>query len=136
MPADSLTVVVLANTNGPWAAASPTTSRAPRSASGSSAPPEKLADLPTTAAERARFAGTYPSRCRMGRCCYSAFPSATGKGRVAGEGQPEIPLRYQGNSVFGADFDPSLRLTFAPGTPTPKVTLVQSVATIDGPRVP
>ena len=29
----------------------------------------------------------------------------------------------------------SLRLTFAPGTPAPKVTLVQGGATIDGPRV-
>lgn len=58
-----------------------------------------------------------------------------GKVMTQAEGQPEIPLRHQGNGVFGADFDRSLRLTFAPGAPSPKVTLVQGGATIDGPRV-
>jgi hypothetical protein len=59
-----------------------------------------------------------------------------GKLLAQGDGQNEIPLRYQGNSVFGASFDPSLRLTFAPGTPAPKIVLLQGGATIDGPREP
>ena len=135
-PADSLTVVVLANTNGPWA--DRIADNVARAALGVRlvAPPAKLADLPTTAAERARFAGTYRLALPSGQTLLLRVFERDGKVVTQAEGQPEVPLRYQGNSVFGADFDPSLRLTFAPGTPTPKVTLVQGGATIDGPRVP
>jgi D-alanyl-D-alanine carboxypeptidase len=48
--------------------------------------------------------------------------------RALGTGRVVKPASY-------ASFDRSVRLTFAPGTPTPKVTLLQGGATIDGPRV-
>ena len=136
VPSDSLIVVVLANTNGPWA--DRVAHNVARAALGVPlvAPPAKLADLPTTAAERARFAGSYRLALPTGQTLVLKVFERDGKVISQAEGQPEIPLRHQGNSVFGADFDPSLRLTFAPGTPAPKVTLVQGGATIDGPRVP
>jgi CubicO group peptidase (beta-lactamase class C family) len=134
-PADSLTVVVLVNTNGPWA--DRIANKIARAALGARlvAPPAKLADLPTTAADRARFAGTYRLALPDGRTLDLRVFERDGKVMTQAEGQPEIALRHQGNSVFGADFDPSLRITFAPGSPAPKVTLVQGGATIDGPRV-
>ena len=135
-PDDTLSVVVLTNTNGPWA--DRVADNIARAALGIPlvAPPARLVDLPTTAEERARFAGTYRLALPDGRTLELRIFERDGKMLAQGEGQPEISLRYQGNSVFGAAFDPSLRLTFTPGTPTPKVVLFQGGATIDGPRVP
>ena len=133
-PADTLSIAVLANTNGPWA--DRVANNIARAALGVPlvAGPAKLADLPTTAEERARFAGTYRLALPNGRTLELRVFERDGKLMAQGDGQNETPLRYQGNSVFGASFDPSMRLTFAPGTPAPKVILVQGGATIDGPR--
>ena len=135
-PSDTLSIAVLVNTNGPWA--DRVADNIARAALGLPlvAPPKPLADLPTTAEERARFAGTYRLALPDGRAIMLRVFERDGKVMSQGEGQGEIPLRYQGNSTFGASFDPSLRLIFAPGNPTPKVTLLQGGATIDGPRVP
>jgi hypothetical protein len=93
-------------------------------------------DLATTADERARIAGTYRLALPNGRTLELRVFERDGKVLAQGQDQPEIPLRYQGNSTFGASFDASMRLTFAPGKPAPKVTLRQGGATIDGPRIP
>jgi hypothetical protein len=135
-PSDTLSIAVLANTNGPWA--DRVANNIARAALGAPlvAPPARLVDLPTTAEERARMVGTYSLALPNGRTLNLRVFERDGKLLAQGEGQGETPLRYQGNSTFGASFDPSLRLTFAPGTPAPRVTLLQGGATIDGPRVP
>ena len=135
-PSDTLSIAVLANTNGPWA--DRVANNIARAALGAPlvAPPARLVDLPTTAEERARLAGTYSLALPNGRTLNLRVFERDGKLLAQGDGQGEIPLRYQGNSTFGASFDPSMRLTFAPGTPAPKLTLLQGGAPIDGPRVP
>ena len=135
-PADTLSIAVLGNTNGPWV--DRVAANVARAALGVPlvAPPPKLVDLATTAEDRARIAGTYRLVLPSGRTLELRVFERDGKVVSQGTGQPEIPLRHQGNGVFGASFDPSMRITFAPGTPAPKLTLVQGGATIDGPRVP
>lgn len=135
-PADTLSIAVLVNTNGPWA--DRIANNIARAALGVPlvSTPAKLVDLPTTAEERARFAGTYRLVLANGRTLNLRVFERDGKLITQADGQGETPLRYQGNSTFGASFDPSMRLTFAPGNPTPKVTLMQGGGTIDGPRVP
>ena len=121
-------------TDGPWADRIPT-----RRARGMGlrrvAAAGEARDLATTAADRARFAGTCRLALPDGQTLDRGVVERGGKVMTQAEGQPEIQIRHQGNGVFGADFDPSLRLTFAPGTPTPKITLVQGGATIEGLRV-
>jgi CubicO group peptidase (beta-lactamase class C family) len=134
-PADTLSIAVLGNTNGPWV--DRVADNIARAALGVRLvpPPPKLVDLPTTAEQRARFPGTYRLVLPNGRTLELRIFERDGKLLGQGTGQPEIPLRYQGNDTFGASFDRSMRLTFAPGTPAPKITLVQGGATIDGPRI-
>jgi D-alanyl-D-alanine carboxypeptidase len=134
-PADTLSIAVLGNTNGPWV--DRIANNIARAALGLplTASPPRLLDLATTAEERARFAGTYSLKLPNGRTLTLRVFERDGKLLAQGDGQNEIPLRYQGNSTFGASFDRSMRLTFAPGTPSPKLTLLQGGATIEGPRV-
>jgi D-alanyl-D-alanine carboxypeptidase len=135
-PSDTLSIAVLGNTNGPWVdRVADNIARAALGVPLVPAPP-KLLDLATTAEERARFAGTYRLALPNGQTLELRVFERDGKVMAQGTGQPEIPLRYQGNSTFGASFDRSLRLTFAPGNPSPKLTLLQGGATIDGPRIP
>jgi D-alanyl-D-alanine carboxypeptidase len=135
-PSDTLSIAVLANTNGPWA--DRVANNLARAALGMPlvAPPPRLLDLTTTAEERARFAGAYRLVLPNGSPLELRVFERDGKVFAQGTGQPEIPLRYQGNSTFGASFDRTMRITFAPGTPAPKITLVQGGATIEGPRIP
>jgi CubicO group peptidase (beta-lactamase class C family) len=134
-PLDTLSVVVLANTVTQLTGR--VASNIARAALGAplSAGPPPLADLPATAEERARFAGTYGLKMPNGQVRMFRVFERDGKLISQAEGQGEIPLLYQGNNVFGASFDRSVRITFAPGTPSPKLTLVQGGATIDAPRV-
>jgi CubicO group peptidase (beta-lactamase class C family) len=136
IPSDTLTVAVLANTNGPWA--DRVASNIARAALGVPlvASPPRLVDLPTTAELRARIAGTYRLALPNGRTLELRVFERDGKVLSQGTGQQEIPLRHQGNDTFGASFDPSLRIIFAPGTPAPKITLRQGGGTFDGPRIP
>jgi D-alanyl-D-alanine carboxypeptidase len=135
-PADTLSIAVLANTNGPWAdRVANNIARAALGVPLRPSPP-RLVDLPTTAEERARFAGTYRLPLPNGRTLDLRVFEREGKLISQGEGQPEIPLLYQGNSTFGTTFDRSMRLTFAAGTPSPKITLLQGGGTIEGPRIP
>lgn len=134
-PADTLSIAVLGNTNGPWVdRVADNIARAALGVRLVPTPP-KLLDLATTAEERARFAGTYRLSLPNGSILELRIFERDGKVMAQGTGQPEIPLRYQGNSTFGAPFDRSLRITFAPGNPAPKLTLLQGGATIDGPRI-
>ena len=134
-PSDTLSIAVLGNTNGPWV--NRVADNIARAALGAplTAPPPPLADRPTTAEERARFAGTYQLKLPSGQTLAFRVFERDGKLISQGEGQGEIPLLYQGNSVFGASFDRSVRITFASGTPSPKLTLVQGGATMEAPRV-
>jgi D-alanyl-D-alanine carboxypeptidase len=135
-PAETLSVAVLANTNGPWA--DRVANNIARAALGIPLVPSppRLANLPTTADERARFGGNYRLALPNGRTLNLRIFEREGQLWMQGEGQPEVPLRYQGHSSFGASFDRSLRLTFAPGTPSPKITLLQGGATSEGLRIP
>jgi CubicO group peptidase (beta-lactamase class C family) len=133
-PSDTLSIAVLTNTLTPLT--SRVASNIARAAFGVplTAGPPPLADRPTTAEERARFAGTYQLKLPNGSTLAFRVFERDGKLVSQGEGQGEIPLLYQGNSVFGASFDPSVRITFAPGVPSPKLTLVQGGATMEAPR--
>lgn len=134
-PSDTLSIAVLGNTNGPWV--DRVANNIARAAFGVplNAPPAPLADRPTTAAERARFAGTYQLKLPNGQTIAIRVFDRDGKLMAHGEGQGEFPLLHQGNGTFGAAFDPSLRMTFASGSPSPKFTLVQGGATMEAPRV-
>ncbi|MFN2399370.1 MAG: serine hydrolase domain-containing protein [Gemmatimonadaceae bacterium] len=133
-PAESISIAVLANTNGPWVdRVADNIARAALGVRLVPAPP-KLRDLATTAEERARFSGTYRLVLPNGPLELRVFEQ-DGKLMMQATGQPEFPLRYQGNGSFGAVFDPSFRLTFGAGTPAPKLTLLQGGVTFDGPRV-
>src|SRR5688572_6939892 len=135
-PSDTLTIAVLANTNGP--SANRVAKHIARAALGVPlvAAPGKLVDLPTTAGLRARIAGTYRVTLPNGRTLDLRVFERGGEMLAQGTGQQEFPLRYQGADTFGATFDPSFRVTFAPGSPAPKITLQQGGGTLDGPRIP
>ena len=135
-PADTLSIAVLGNTNGAWV--DRVAANIARAALGVPlvAPPPKLVDLATTAEERARIAGTYRLALPNGRPLELRVFERDGKVVAQGTGQPEITLRHQGNGVFGASFDPSMRITFASGTPAPKLLMAQGGATFEGPRIP
>ena len=135
-PSDTLSIAVLGNTNGPWV--DRVANNIARAAFGVRliAPSAPLADRPTTAAERARVAGTYQLKLPNGQTIAIRVFERDGKLMAHGEGQGEFPLLHQGNGTFGAAFDPSLRMTFAPGSPSPKFTLVQGGATMEAPRIP
>jgi len=133
-PVEAISIAVLGNTNGPWVdRIADNIARAALGVKLVPAPP-KLRDLATNAEDRARFSGKYRLALPSGPLELRVF-EREGKLMMQGAGQPEIPLLYQGNSSFGASFDPSLRLTFAVGTPAPKLTLSQGGGTFDGPRV-
>ena len=134
-PAESISIAVLGNTNGAWVdRVADNIARAALGLKLVPAPP-KLRDLATSAEERARFSGKYRVALPSGPLELRVFEKE-GKLMMQVAGQPEIPLRYQGNSTFGASFDPGLRLTFAAGTPAPKLTFSQRGLSFEGPRVP
>ncbi len=132
-PADSLTVTVLTNAGG----------RGPgqllrniaRVALGLSLPNE-AARVTLTPAERARYAGRYEIHLPNG----SVLPMRVWSGASAvltqATGQSVIELIALGNHVFGAAFDPALRITFhVEGDHTTGFTLLQGGATMEAPRV-
>ena len=135
-PDDSLSVAVLGNTNGPLV--DRVTDNIARAALGLKmvAPPAPPRDLATTAEQRARYIGTYRLKLPNDQSLDLRIFERDGKLISQATGQGEFGLLFQGNDVFAATFDPTARLTFAPGAPSPRVTLVQDGATMIGERVP
>lgn len=116
-PADSTIVVVLLNTNTDAGAVA---ARAAHIALG--VEPDDPKDLPTAAAERARLAGTYTvEQIKLEVRIYEDG----GMLMAQGAGQPSFRLLSQGNDVFLADFDRSVRLVFEEGDPAPAFVLHQ-----------
>ena len=136
-PDDSLSVVVLGNTNGPLV--DRVTENIARAALGLPliSPPAAPRDLPTTAEQRARYAGTYRLALPTGQSLDLRIFERDGRLMSQATGQAEIALLFQGNDVFVASFDPTrlALLTFAPGTPAPRLTLLQGAQSIVGERV-
>lgn len=130
-PDDSVQVVVFSNSAVP--AFGRLTQTVQRAALGV---PLGLAAIPLPAADRDRFVGTYDLQLPNRVLPFRIFVR-DGALMSQAEGQGEIPLRYLGNKVFGADFDTALRVTFVEenGAIT-KLTLLQGGGLFDGPRRP
>jgi hypothetical protein len=67
---------------------------------------------PLAAADGEKFVADYDITLPDGRIL--AFKIFTEEGALMGqaEGQPKVPLLYLGDNTFGADFDPTVRLSF------------------------
>lgn len=126
-PDDRVTIVVLANTEG----------GIPGQIEGAIAreifglEQIRVADLPTTPEQRARYAGTYD----LGNIKLRIFD---GGDRLMAQGtdQPAIELLYQGNDTFAAKVDPNIRIVFnmKDGTAA-SLTLHQGPRTTEARRV-
>lgn len=134
-PADSLTVVVLGNTNGPMV--DRVADNIARAALGLPLvrPPAPPQDLATTGAQRARYLGTYRLAPPGGDPIELRVFERDGQLFAQGTGQGEFALRFQGDDSFVPSFDPASRVRFAAGTPAPSLTLTQGGGTIIAPRV-
>jgi D-alanyl-D-alanine carboxypeptidase len=134
-PDDSLNIVVLGNTNGPLV--DRVADNIARAALGQKliSPPAPPRDLPVTAEQRARYAGTYRMMLPNGQALELRIFERDGKLLSQATGQGEFALLYQGDDSFAPTFDPAVRLNFAPGSPSPRVTLRQGAATMVGERV-
>ena len=89
-----------------------------------------------SAEERAHYTGKYEIQLPNGGKL--AFTVTAGASALMGQGagQPAIELIPLGNHVFGAAFDPSLRITFKlEGDHATGFTLLQGGATMEAPRV-
>jgi D-alanyl-D-alanine carboxypeptidase len=106
-PDDSLIIVVLANNDG----ANPgrVAQRIARAAFGIAEP--AVRDLPVTAAERARFAGTYRLSDELSLKVFTQGDSLMAQAT----GQGAWKLLSQGGGVFLAGFDPDVRIVFEMG---------------------
>jgi len=134
-PNDSLSVVVLGNTNGPLV--DRVAANIARVALGLplTAPPAAPLDLPTTAEQRTRYVGTYRLVLPNGQPLELRVFEREGRMLSQATGQGEFAILFQGNDVFVASFDPTARLTFAPGNPSPRVTLLQGGQSSVGERI-
>ncbi len=107
--ADSLTVTVLTNSGS--ARAGELLRNVARVALG--LPLEKaLARVPLSAAQRQVYAGRYELRLPDGRVMPVTMLAGANAVMTQAEGQPAFELIPLGNHVFGAEFDPALRVTF------------------------
>jgi len=101
--------------------------------------PKPLVAVPLPDADRDRLPGTYDLTTPAGGKFVIHIMVENGQvvTQAEGPGQGKFPLVHLGNLVFGASFDPSLRLTFTKenGTIT-KVTLQQGGGTMEGTRRP
>ena len=102
-PDDSLTVVVLANSES----AKPSRLAEDIARLVLGVPPPVVQDLTLGAAELARFAGTYA----LGPLQVRVFEAA-GKLQAQATGQGAFGLRWQGDSTFVAAFDDNVRVVF------------------------
>ena len=74
--------------------------------------PYKPPTVPLTAADRAKYEGTYEIVTPDGNTMVVKLFSEGDTMMGQPEGQGKTPLRYIGDDTFGADFDASLRLRF------------------------
>ena len=81
-------------------------------AAAAAAPVERPPVKPLAAADGEKFVGDYDISLPDGRIL--AFKIFAEEGALMGqaEEQPKVPLLYLGDNTFGADFDPSVRLSF------------------------
>jgi len=140
VPDDSLSIVVYTNFDGE----SPQTlvQNLLRVAYGVAPVGRGAAGTPATApslpaADRDAIVGNYALQLPGGQPLPINFFLDGGRLMAQAQGQEANEMRYLGDYTFGVAFDPALRFTFTieAGKAT-KVTLLQSGARIDGPRVP
>ena len=132
-PADSLTVTVLTNSGA--GRADQLMNNIARVVLGVPLPKE-AARVTLSAAERARYAGRYELHLPNGAVLPLRVWSGDSTVLTQATGQPAVELIPYGNHVFGAAFDPSLRMTFhLDGDHATGLTLLQGGATIEAPRV-
>lgn len=139
-PSDSLSVVVFTNTDGvsPDQAAM-NIARAALGMPLVAAAPRTQPLVPLDTRERDRLVGTYDLATPTGgklpvRVFLDGQVLTT---QAEGPGQGAIPLLHYGNNVFGASFDPSLRLTFvSENGVVVRLRLAQGGAILEGPRRP
>ncbi len=109
-PAADLTIVVLVNTAGGRVSPARTERRIARAVLGLPEPQAK--DIALSAAERARYAGTYKPVGRVrGGPPQLQIVEQEGRLRVV-MGEDSYGLLYQGEHLFVADYDPDLRYSF------------------------
>ncbi len=134
VPAESLTVAVLVNTEG--GTADRITELVLRAALGIPLP-APARDLPLSADERARYVGTYALALPNGARLPIRIFEEDGQLMAQAQGQGAFRLLAQGDHVFAPSFDPSARLTFtvAEGRAT-RLALVQNGVRSEGDRVP
>jgi CubicO group peptidase (beta-lactamase class C family) len=138
VPDDTLSVVVFTNYDGsaPDGLAGNLLRVAYGMAPVAGARPGQPQQLPL--ALRAAVIGEYTLQLPGGQKLPVKFFMDGTKVMSQAEGQPAVEITYLGNNQFGVAFDPALRWTFtfdAEGKAT-KVTLLQSGATVEGPRNP
>ena len=132
-PADSLTITVLTNSGA--GRADPLLNNIARAVLGLPLP-QGLARVTLSPAERARYAGRYELHLPNGAMLAMRVWSGDSAVLTQATGQPAVELIAFGNHVFGAAFDPSLRMTFhVEGDHATSLTLLQGGATIEAPRV-
>jgi CubicO group peptidase (beta-lactamase class C family) len=138
-PADTLSVVVFTNTDG--SGPDFTAMNIARAVLGMPllARPQLQPVVALDPAQRDKLLGTYdlglPSGGKLALRVF--LDGQTLVSQAEGPGQGIIPLLHYGNNVFGASFDPSVRLTFISenGVVT-RLQLLQGGGTIEGPRRP
>jgi len=135
LPDDSLRVVVFTNTLG----SSP--DRLARNIARAMVgvpivqPPRPPAVVTLTAADRARYVGSYALALPDRTLGIRVFEQ-DGRLMAEAEGQGANALTPQGDHAFGAAFDPSLRITFTvDGERATKLTLRQGGGTFEAPRI-
>ncbi|HJQ66665.1 MAG TPA: serine hydrolase domain-containing protein [Gemmatimonadales bacterium] len=128
-PDDSLTVVVLANSES----AKPGRLAEDIARLVLAVPPDAVKDLALGAAEVSRFTGTYA----LGPLQIRVFESA-GKLQAQATGQGAFGLKWQGDSTFVSAFDDAVRLVFhsADGAPATTFILFQGGLAQTATRVP
>jgi CubicO group peptidase (beta-lactamase class C family) len=134
VPSDSLSITVLANSGG--GDVDRMLVMILRAAYGLALEPQRPKAVTLSAAERAPYAGSY-TLSFGGRTLRMRIFEQDGKLVSQAEGQGVIPLIAYGNHVFGADFDPNVRIVFTvAGAQATKLTLHQGGTVIEGPRDP